>query len=169
MRYFNLAPHVLCTTAKNRVLKKDIEGGFPENWWPEGEVDKQVEDGFLVEINPAELTVPTKKVEKEDSSTFNEVDGPESSDNTPEFEESSSYLVPEDEMDETFEETHEEEETELEESESDEENENTYLPKEEVPYAKWTETALKDVLTMRGVSFDPDAKKPELWRLYKEK
>lgn len=50
MKYYNLKPAVLCVTARNKVLKSNIPGGFPENWWEEGKADKLVEEGFLIVV-----------------------------------------------------------------------------------------------------------------------
>jgi hypothetical protein len=61
MKYYNLAPKVLCCCAKNRVLKKNIEGGFPENWWDEGDADRLVKEGFLVPVE-TEKQIPSVTV-----------------------------------------------------------------------------------------------------------
>ena len=51
MKFYNLNPKTLSVGAKgNRVLKANIPGGFPENWWSEGKADELVKLGFLVEI-----------------------------------------------------------------------------------------------------------------------
>lgn len=136
MKRYNLAPSVICCTAKNKVLKKNIVGGFPESWWDEGDAEKLVKEGYLV---PAEIT---EKVEV-----------------------AAETVVKEEETAEEVTETTEEavEET----LESKEEKIEDKVEPENVPYVNWTEAALKEVLTLRGVEFDETLKKAELYKLYK--
>jgi hypothetical protein len=134
MKRYNLAPKVLCCTAKNKVLKKNVEGGFPETWWDEGDAEKLVKEGFLVPAEITEKVVVEAEVEEE----------------------------------ETAEEVNETAEVVVEETlESKEEKIEDKVEPENVPYVNWTEAALKEVLTLRGVEFDETLKKAELYKLYK--
>ncbi len=54
MKRYNLAKNVLCCTAKNRVLKANIPGGFPASYWEEGEAEKLVKEGYLEEVGAVE-------------------------------------------------------------------------------------------------------------------
>lgn len=126
MKRYNLAPQVLCCTAKNRVLKQNIEGGFPESWWDAGDAEKLVKEGFLVPVNATEIVEAVAEVEVEKAEKVQE---------------------------ETL--------------ESKEEKIEDKVEPENVPYVNWTEAALKEVLTLRGVEFDETLKKAELYKLYK--
>lgn len=133
MKRYNLAPQVLCCSAKNRVLKKNIEGGFPESWWDAGDAEKLVKEGFLVPV-VAVQQIPAVSVV----------------------------------VNEPAEETIKEAEEVVEETlENKEELIEDKVEPENVPYVNWTEAALKEVLTLRGVEFDETLKKAELYKLYK--
>ena len=144
MKRYNLAPKVLCCTAKNKVLKKNVEGGFPETWWDEGDAEKLVKEGFLVPAEITEKVVVDAEVEVEEEETAEEVN-----ETTEEVVEETTEEVTEETL-ETAEEI----------------IENKVEP-ENVPYVNWTEAALKEVLTLRGVEFDETLKKAELYKLYK--
>ena len=133
MKYYNLSPKVLCCTAKNRILKKNIDGGFPESWWDEGGAEKLVKEGFLVPVEVVEQ-LPSVTVIKKTKAVAEEVKE-EVSEKTPEE-------VKEDEI-------------------------KDHVEPKDVPYVNWTEAALREVLSLRGIEFTPKMNKPELYKLYK--